>query len=255
MQIPKSASTLQAMLVLAALGAAPAAAQDPTAQARALFNQGVACVARHDWACAEQRFRAALELRDAPAVRYNLASAVYEQGRFPEASSLTRQVLADPEAPAAIHQHATELRETLGEEGALARVVVTGAPEDAELRVDGYAVRREDWAEVAVAPGERVFALFSGERQLSEVRVTAEAGRPLSVALTVVATPEQAAASGGGGGGGGIDFDALLVDPLFWGIVGGSVALVIVVIVIVAVATSGDGGTFEGDFQPGVLRW
>ena len=46
-----------------------------------------------------------------------------------------------------------------------------------------------------------------------------------------------------------------LGDPLFWGIVGGSVGLVIVVIVSVAVAASSGGGTFEGDFQPGVLRW
>ncbi len=250
MRSSKKASALQAVAALVLLGPAGAAAQDDaTEEARERFNQGVACVARRDWTCAEARFREALERRDAPAVRYNLASAIYEQGRYPEASALNRQVLDDPSTSAEIRQHASELREALAEEGALARVVVTGAPEDAELRVDGYTVAREHWDEVPVAAGERTFALYSGEQTLTELRVDAEAGRPLSVALTVVAGPGEAA---GGGGGASL---GLLEDPVFWGIAGGSLAVVVVVIVIVAVAASSGGQPYEGDFQPGVLRW
>ncbi|MCB9594079.1 MAG: hypothetical protein H6719_15200 [Sandaracinaceae bacterium] len=256
MRSTRNASALQCLVALIALASAPAAAQeasaDATARARDLFAEGVQCVQREDWACAEDRFRQALELREAPAVRYNLASAIYEQGRYPEAAALNRQVLDDPETTPEIRQHAIELREAMNEEGALARVVVTGAPEDAELRVDGYALSSEDWAEVPVAPGSRTFALYSGDRQLSEIHVEAEGGRPLSVALNVVASPEEAAQ---GGGGGGID-TAIFEDPIFWGVVGGSVAVVIIVIVIVAVAASaGTEGPIEGDFQPGVLTW
>lgn len=245
------ASSLHTVLALLVLVPATASAQDDaTAQARELFSQGVACVARQDWACAEERFRAALALRDAPAVRYNLASAIYEQGRYPEAAELNAQVLANPETNDEIRRHATELQEALADEGARARVVVSGAPDDAELRVDGYAVPRERWEEVPVAAGERTFALFSGDRQLTEVRMEAEAGQTMAVALTVVASPEEAA--GGGGGGGASIFE----DPVFWGIAGGTLALVTIIVIIVAVAaTSGGGEPFMGDFQPGVLTW
>jgi len=247
-------------LVIATLAASPVAAQgeDAVQQARAEFGEGVQCVSDEDWACAETHFRQALELHDAATIRYNLASVLVELAELPEAARLAASVLEDEEADEALRGRARELLDVIAETGGVAEVVVEGAPADAELRVDGEPVPAAQWTAVPIAAGEHSFAVYSGERPLSEQSVTAEAGGRVQVAIVVVATPEQAAEAGDQAGeGGGIDFDSLVEDPIFWAVAGGALAGVVLIIVIVAVA-AGSGGTQEpmaGDFEPGVLRW
>ena len=227
---------------------------DPRDRARALFGEGVACVEAEDWTCAEARFREALELVDAPAVRYNLASAVFEQGRYPEADRLARQVLANPETPEQIHTHATTLRQQIQERAVRAHIVLEGAPPGAEVRVDGEAVPAAEWAEVPLSAGSHRVSVHDGDELVSERTVEAIDGEPLAVEITVVATPDEITDPGDGGGG---RFDtAIFEDPIFWAIAGGSVALVVIIIIVVAVAAS--SGTEEpivGDYDPGVITW
>src|SRR5687767_2246374 len=77
------------------------AAERHTDLARTLFAEGVAFVSEGHFEQAEARFREALALHDAPSIRANLASALYEQGEYREALSLAEGVASDTSAPEA----------------------------------------------------------------------------------------------------------------------------------------------------------
>ena len=240
--------------VLIFLLSSPAFAQgggQAVERAREHFAAGTECMQEDDWGCAEARFRAALDLHPAATIRYNLASVLYEQGRYAESARLAQEVLDDPEADRVILDHALTLREQVRENGSVARVLADDVPDDAELRVDGYLVPSNEWAEVPVAVGPHQFSLHRDGELLTETTVEVTAGTPVDVPLVLVDSPASTA------DGGPSDLDGLLEDPVFWGVAAGAgVAVVVAVIVIVAVAVGGGvEGPIDGDFEPGVLRW
>ena len=74
---------------------ATAAADESTTRARTLFAEGVRFASRREFEQAEASFREALALRDAPAIRYNLASVLFEQGEYSEALTHNARVVSD----------------------------------------------------------------------------------------------------------------------------------------------------------------
>ncbi len=218
----------------------------------------MACVQEHETACAEENFRQALAIRDSPAIRYNLASALFELRRYPEAARLTASVLANDAAPADIREHARELAQQISEQGGTLRIELDGDAAGATVRVDDDPIPAEQLAAVAVAPGSRAVAALRGDAVVARERAQVARGETATVRLTIPPDPallaEQAAP---------IDAEPPASVPLhedwrFWTPVGVGTAAAIAVIVTVAVVAGGGGsvGTpIEGNYTPGVLRW
>ncbi|MCZ7687190.1 MAG: hypothetical protein M5U28_54020 [Sandaracinaceae bacterium] len=120
---------------------------------REAFARGIACVEQHETACAERAFREALALHDAPTIRYNLASALFDLGRYPEAARLAAAVTADAEAPAEVRDHAETLLEQLRAQGAVLSLTLEGATDGVTVQLDGEEVPASQQGEILVAPG------------------------------------------------------------------------------------------------------
>lgn len=228
------------------------AAERRTDLARTLFQEGVQLVQEERWEEAEARFRQALENRDAPAVRYNLASVLVEQNELPEAAALIASVLADETTPENIRALATELRTHVDERAGYVRVEVSGAP-DPSVALDGYTLPDRS-AEVPLAPGAHVATASRGELELARAELEIATGEHRVVQLDA-REPEPEA-------------EAVAEAPVpaheepleeqwwFWTAIGGGV--VVVAVVIGVVAATADGGVqspVQGNFEPGVLRW
>ena len=232
--------------------AEPAAAADPTEQARALFARGIACVEEHETACAVEAFREALALRDSPAIRYNLASALFDLRRYPEAARLTASVLGDEATPDEVRGPAEVLRDQLEAQGGTLAITVTGDATLAVVSVDGEPIPEAQRSAVIVAPGPRLVTATRGGAELARAEVSAVAGERAEVTLAIAPVELEAVAPLAPGPAPEV---ALHEDPIFWGVVAGSAAVAIAIIVIVAVATSGVEAPIEGNYEPGILRW
>jgi hypothetical protein len=243
--------------------ASPAGAQDllaadeaerHTDEARALFGEGVSLVAEGRFAEAEAKFREALALHDAPSIRANLASVLFEQGEYPEATTLAEAIAADESAPAETRESARLLVEQI--RAAAGFVRVGELPEGSgEVAIDAY-VLPAPTAETAVTVGAHVATLTSEgtERARTPFAVTT-AGEHMTIELESEAAaladvPMEPAAP----------VEPPITDQWwFWTAIGGSVVLVAGVAIAVGVGVGSGGSVVEpavqGDFQPGVLRW
>jgi hypothetical protein len=253
---PRSAA-LAALLALAP--ALPAAAQEAQAaaaspdvaatdRARSLFAEGVQLVAEQQFAEAETRFREALALRAAPAIQYNLASVLFEQGEYPEAQALNEAAIADESAPANVRDAAVQLRGQIAERAGFARFDLEGGALGGTLAIDGYAVP-DAGLEVPLAPAAaHVVVVSQGETEIARREVQVEQGAHRVVAISAP-MPE-----GGRGASPGRPIDQ---EEWFLPVViGGGVAVVLIVGIAVGVAVgSGTEGPVQGNFMPGVIQW
>jgi len=239
----------------AGTAAEAAPAPDLTERARALFARGMACVEEHETACAVQAFREALALRDTPAIRYNLASTLFELRRYPEAARLTASVLRDEATPEEVRGPAELLQDQLEAQGGTLAITITGDATSAVVSVDGEPIPEEQRAAVIVAPGARVVTAMRGGEELARAEASLAAGERAEVTLAVApeevedvdpAVPEPRPVP---------LYVPLHEDPILWSAVAGGVAVVIAISVIVAVATSGVEAPIEGNYEPGILRW
>lgn len=230
-------------------------ATDPVARAREAFARGIACVEQHETACAERAFREALALHDAPTIRYNLASALFDLGRYPEAARLAAAVTADAEAPAEVRDHAETLLEQLRAQGAVLSLTLEGATDGVTVQLDGEEVPASQQGEILVAPGARVVTAQREGGEVARRELSLAQGAREEVTLTIAPSPGDVApddpvdpAPAG---------TPLHEDPTFWAVVGGGAAVIVAIVVIAAVvaATSGVEGAVEGNYEPGVLRW
>ncbi|MFK7985745.1 MAG: type IV pilus biogenesis/stability protein PilW [Sandaracinaceae bacterium] len=242
------------LFVAAAYMPNQAAAQgSDTERARAEFMAGVACVQEHETACAEGHFRAAMALRDAPAVRYNLASALFELGRYPEAARLNRSVLADEETPETVRDAAQALAEQLETDGGTLEITVEGTRVDGSVEVDDEVIPESQLAATPVRVGAHRVHVTRNGAVAAETSVRVDAGQHVPVLLTLPLTAEEQA-----------EVDraqpselGLLGDWRLWLGVGGAVA-VIAIVITVAVLASENASLEEplvGNTTPGVLRW
>ena len=235
--------------------------QTDTERARERFARGIACIEEHETRCAIEHFEAALALHDAPAIRYNLASALFELRRYPEAARQTAACLAAEDAPEDIRGHCETLQTQLREQGGTIAITVSGSAEGAETSVDEVVIPPPERAAVVVAPGTRVVALTRDGEELARQEIEIAAGASESVELTAPPTPEEVAAQAQLEA----EAEADVIDTgpefyeewPFWAIVGGSVALVTIIVIAAVVAS--DNASIEepvsGNYDPGILRW
>lgn len=254
----RPAVAFAALVALSACVASSAAAQDALSddaaerrveRARTLFTDGVALVAEHRHAEAEALFRSALELRDAPAIRYNLASVLFEQGEYPEARALADAVVDDPTTPEAVRAHARELVTQMDARAGHARFELAGG--EAEVAVDGYAVPDLS-REVPLAPGAHVATASRGTGEVARAELEIATGEHRVVSLDVsepeATPPEEPVAPP--------PSDAELHEQWwFWTAIGGGVVVVAIIVGIVAATTIGTEEPIQGDFDPALLRW
>ena len=134
--------------------AQPAPPEDPVAQGRRLFAEGIALEERGDWAGAREKFAAADRLKTSVAIRFHLALCAEHLGRLEEALTLFEAVRVDAEAEGAKEvltatpPHIDRLRAQLG------RVTVRApnAPPGVTVALeDGRAVPLD--TVIAVKPG------------------------------------------------------------------------------------------------------
>ena len=220
-------------------------------RARTLFAEGVAFVQAERFAEAEASFRGALALRDAPAIRYNLAFVLFKRGAYPEAMANTDAVLHDATATPALNAQAESVRRQIAERAGYAQLELRGTT-DAVVAVDGYDLSDLS-AEVALAPGAHIATASQAGRELARASVEVATGQHarllLEVAplvLAVAADPVAPSESGE---------TPLLKQWWFWTAIGGGVVVLAVIIGAVISASGGVESPIEGNFQPGVLRW
>jgi hypothetical protein len=235
-------------------GAPPEAAQgalseeERSARARALFGEGVQHAQAERWTDAAGAFEAALELRSAPAIRYNLAAAYVELGRFRDARAELDRVEADPETSPDIAELSGALAARIRREAG--RLSVERAEElvDAQVAVDAEPLAAEWLArEIPVAPGAHVVTARRDGEPVARAEVQVSAGERTHVYLGLGTVP-----------GGPEDPSTPLFEEWgFWAGVGAGVVVLGVLIGVVAAASSGGGGSepVSGNFMPGVITW
>jgi hypothetical protein len=230
--------------------------EERAAEARRLFAAGVAASGEHEMGVAEERFRAALALRDAPAIRYNLASVLYERGLYPEADALARSAAADPTAAPDIVEHSNTIVGEIAAAAAFVHLDVIASGE-VTVTIDGWVIP-DTSAEIPVSPGRpHDVVASSGSFEISREEFTLAQGEHRTFAVDALGpesaeedledeTEEPVASSGG---------RPLVEEPLLWVGVGAGVVVVTAVIVGIAVGASGTESPIQGNFMPGVISW
>lgn len=218
-----------------------------TDRARSLFAEGVELVAGSQFAEAEARFRQALAIRDAPAIRYNLASVLFEQGEYPEAQVENERALAAANVPAAVQTAATELRAHIAERAAYVRFELAGPATGGSISVDGY-VLTQPGLEIPLSPAAHTVTVTLRGEEVARRDVEVALGEHRVISLGETAPVEEGPSTGG---------RSIDQEDWFWPVVAGGGVLVVTIVAVSAgvAATSGTEGPVEGNFTPGVIRW
>ena len=248
--------------LLAASLCAPAWAQaqgpggdDAREQAREAFAEGITLAEERRWEEAAARFRTAMALHDAPAIRYNLASALFEMGELTEAWRLLAPVRADPETPPELSAHAQTLETQIRDLTGIVTVRVTGDATTVSVAMDGEPLASAELGRaLAVEPGEHTFTATRDGAEVARRDVRIARRESVDVDLAVAPSPASASLSPLSEEEPGSDGEAtLLTDFRLWAIVGGVV--VVAAVILIAVAASGTEDPVQGDFEPGVITW
>ncbi|MGE0791012.1 MAG: tetratricopeptide repeat protein [Sandaracinaceae bacterium] len=174
---------------------APALAQDEvtTAQARQLFQEGMAAIDAGDSATAVDRLRRSLALRDSAVVRYNLALVLIETRSFLAATEHLRAVQRmAPEGSEIAASAAERLAAAEAHLGRL-RVEIDGDREAVTARVDGRPLAPAlIGVEHPQDPGVHRVEIFRGDRQLASTEVSVSRGASTEARLFArPPTPEE----------------------------------------------------------------
>jgi hypothetical protein len=189
------------------------------------------------WDLAVAKFEEALTHYPAPAIEYNLASALYELGRLGEASDRVETVLADPTTPEQIREHAAALREQIGERAGTLTVRRSGPIEPTDrVLLDGRPLAAEALGTPRpVAPGTHVIALERDGQTVHQREVAVVRGRAATVDIGPPLEDRNPAGP------------ALWEDWRFWAIVTGALVFTAVVTALVV----GSGGSDNPTPSPG----
>jgi hypothetical protein len=223
--------------------AAPTTDEERSAQARALFSEGVSLAGEQHYSEAAERFRAALALRDAPAIRYNLASTLYEEHQLAEAHEIARALLAMPDLPDSVRTPTVALEQQIrAQAGFVTFTLPDGVTGD--VQVDDVPVA-DPSVDTAVAIGRHEV------RASRDGTTVASATFEIGSGVTRVVHLDPVSASSGGGGSGE------LVDQWwFWAAVGGgAVVLGVIIGVAAGVADHDAHQPIAGNFTPGIISW
>jgi len=210
-----------------------AEAQDSREQARTLFEEGVEAAASEDWETAVSRFEEALSLHAAPSIEYNLAAAYAEVDRLGEAGDLTASIFANPDTPPDVNEAARELDAEIADRAGTLTVSVSGeGSTGAQVFIDGrelpdtrLGIPRHE------SPGAREVSVarIDGTSEERTVEVTAGESATASFSGTDALSGDTSGQSTGAD-----PRDGALTNPIFWGIVGGSVVIIVVAAIVLA---------------------
>lgn len=253
-------SAAAALLVPRASSAEEGAAEaDATERARELFREGVALSDRRQWEDAAERFRQALELRDAPAIRYNLAATLVQLGRDAEAAEELDVVLSGAETPEDLRGQAQSLLEQVEPRIGRLEVAAEGFESGVTVSLDGEALGRERLARpLRVSAGSHVVTAEADGEEVGREEVLVEAGGSAAVVLVPPRSDADQAIVDAAAGGAeeGPEETPLIRDWRLWLGVGVGVAVVIAAVAVgVAVGTGGVEDPVAGNMDPGVLTW
>jgi hypothetical protein len=219
--------------------------------ARRAFQEGVRLSSQERWDDAAARFRYAMSIRPAPAVKYNLAFCLAESGELAEAAQLLRAVATDPTFAQA--EEAQQLLQAL--EVRLAHLVISvrGAPPRATVQLDGENLEQAELGSTLdVDPGPHNVDLRMRGEVVASARLSLSEGETREVELvdplhedpaSEVVVPEEPTDDGD---------PAAYETWWFWTLIG---AVVVGGVVAVGfLATSTEPEAVNGNLSPGVLR-
>jgi hypothetical protein len=163
---------------------------DPAAQrsamARALFSEGLAHAEQAHFERAADLFQRAYALRPAPAIAYNLASALAHMGRFIEATELLEWVVRDVETRPAMRAAAQATIDQLSPRLARAHIVLAGPREGLVLLLDGMPLTfAAVGVEVPIDPGSHRLEAMRGDARVAVREVDVEEGGRAHIDLEV----------------------------------------------------------------------
>lgn len=230
------------------------------AMARALFVDGVAQARAGNFERAADYFRRAHELRPAPGVAYNFASALVRLGRLVEASELLHWVMrhdgTTPEMRAAAGVTVAQIDARV----ARLRVTLTGAPDEVSLMLDDRPLELAALGVlVPVDPGRHVVAAWRDNVCVAQTELEVAEAAQHDVELAI---PERAEASSLvlRADGGAQAPASTAPDETAW-VIGAIAAVAVVAIGAVttaAVVAAGQGDApapIPGTTFPAILEW
>ena len=252
----------QGLLAAAPAGTSSEPSAEQLAEARRLFARGVEYAREHSYARAASKFEEALAIHRASAIEYNLASALYELGRFDESYAAVTHVLAAADLSPDVRTRAEQLELTLQEKTARLTVLIGANATGVALRVDGM-----PWtpAQVgvthAVAPGRHMIEATCGGHLLSgrEVQIPLRTAALIDLTLIPCADPSSFAGAGApleDGQGGSHRARKWLRSGWLWG---GAAAVLVAGGVTAAILPARDHGqtpkSSAGMAQPALFTW
>lgn len=157
-----------------------------TAQARALYEEGVAAAEHKDWSLAADRFRRAQSLRPSSATAFNLATALEHLGKLVEAAELVRPSLRSPNCPPEVKQAAEALVARIEPRLATLTIRLVGDRRGTQVDLDGAAL----WPSqldvgIPVDPGFHDIVVRRGSERIVEESVRTSEGRKREVVLAL----------------------------------------------------------------------
>lgn len=180
------------LVVIAVAIAQPTFAQDAqqTAQARTLFEEGVARADLGDWVGAADRFERAYSLKPTPGIAFNWASAMAETGKLLHAQELLLRVERDANADVELKRQCERARREIEPRVAKLRVRVDGpTPDDVRVEVDGEPWARAAWDVTSpIDPGLHTIILIADGLEQARAQLTLPEGGAREVVLSIPGT-------------------------------------------------------------------
>lgn len=157
-----------------------------TAQARALYEEGVAAAETQDWKLAADRFGRAQSLRPSAATAYNLAAALGHLDRCVEAAELLRATLRDDQAPSSVRDSARTLLARLEPRVATLTIRLRGASVGVSVELDGDPLKASQLdVGMPVDPGRHTVVARRDGEPLEERTVDTDEGTAREVTLEI----------------------------------------------------------------------
>jgi hypothetical protein len=174
---------------------------DATACGRLHFEAGTAAFEKADYHAAGAAFRAALEQRPHPVIRFNLALSLARVGQPSAALEQLKHVIADPSTEKELKARA--LREQKSAEHAQARVTFRlSDPTRERIELDGRVLSTPPADELAVDPGPHHVKVISGDSVVLDQELELAPGERVELRvgermrrIDVVVVPPEAPAS------------------------------------------------------------
>lgn len=167
---------------------APAGGEDESTQrARELFQQGLQLSDQNRWAEAAQTFDQALALRDAPAIRYNLAASLSRIDRLEEAANHAEAVLHHAETTAELRAQAEQILTEIGGQLSRLEISLEGFETPPRVVLDGTLLNPDQLSRpVWRLPGRHVATAEQNGAEVARVEADTVAGAPQSMTLRLV---------------------------------------------------------------------